>query len=58
MIILDVEPGQRGRDVRACRNDLKRDECLRLAVRAAFPLPKTGAFEDLLLALDEAVRKT
>ena len=33
--------------------DLKRDECLRIAIRTAFPLPKTGAFEDLLSALDD-----
>ena len=33
-------------------DDLKPRECLALAVRAAFPLPKTGAFEDLLSVLD------
>ena len=29
-----------------------------IAIRAAFPLPKTGAFEDLLSALDAANPKT
>ena len=33
-------------------DDLKPKEFLALAVRAAFPLPKTGAFEDLLSVLD------
>lgn len=34
--------------------DLKREQCLAIAIRAAFPLPPTGAFGDLLAALDEA----
>ena len=42
--------GRKGRGRQA--DDLKPAECLTLAVRAAFPLPKTGAFEDLLSVLD------
>lgn len=43
--------GRKGRERRPA-DDLKPAECLALAVRAAFPLPKTGAFEDLLSVLD------
>ena len=38
-------PGTRTRD-------LTRTECVRLAMRRAFPLPASGAFSDLLAALD------
>ena len=32
--------------------DMARDECMRLAIQRAFPLPSTGAFTDLLAAID------
>jgi uncharacterized membrane protein len=34
--------------------DLHRSECLGFAVKVAFPLPTTGAFSDLLAAIDSA----
>ena len=34
--------------------DLGRSDCMRLAIKRAFPLPSTGAFTDLLAALDVA----
>lgn len=34
------------------RRDLGRGDCLRLAVQRAFPLPRTGAFTDLLAEID------
>jgi hypothetical protein len=35
-------------------DDLNKEQCVLLAVRSAFPLPDTGAFTDLLSAIDEA----
>lgn len=32
--------------------DLDRSDCLRLSMKRAFPLPSTGAFTDLLAAMD------
>ena len=32
--------------------DLDRHDCMRLAIRRAFPLPSTGAFTDVLAAID------
>ena len=32
--------------------DLARGDCMRLAIQRAFPLPATGAFADLLAAID------
>ena len=37
--------------------DLRRSDCLAIAIQTAFPLPKTGTFSDLLLAIDEAELK-
>ena len=34
--------------------DLKTTDQLRLALRLSFPLPKSGAFNDLLAAIDDA----
>jgi hypothetical protein len=34
------------------RRDLGRGDCLRLAMQRAFPLPRTGAFTDLLAEID------
>jgi hypothetical protein len=34
--------------------DLGRDDCMRLTIERAFPLPSTGAFADLLAAIDGA----
>lgn len=31
--------------------DLDRHDCMRLAIRRAFPLPSTGAFTDVLAAI-------
>jgi hypothetical protein len=38
-------------------DDLDKRQCVSLAVRLAFPLPGTGAFTDLLSAIDEAEGK-
>jgi hypothetical protein len=46
--------GAASRDDRS--NDLDRKQCVFLAMRAAFPLPDTGTFTDLLSAIDEAER--
>ena len=32
--------------------DLRRSDCMRLVIERAFPLPATGAFTDLLAAID------
>jgi hypothetical protein len=34
------------------QHDLGRTDCIRLSIQRAFPLPSTGAFTDLLAALD------
>ena len=34
--------------------DMSRHECVRRAIERAFPLPSTGAFTDLLAAIDAA----
>ena len=34
------------------QQDLGRGDCLRLAMQRAFPLPRTGAFTDLLAEID------
>ena len=34
------------------QQDLGRGDCLRLAMQRAFPLPRTGAFTDLLTEID------
>ena len=34
--------------------DISRHECVRRAIERAFPLPSTGAFTDLLAAIDAA----
>jgi len=44
-------------DSRADAIDLKPKQCIDLAIRAAFPLPRTGAFKDLIAAIDAAERK-
>ena len=38
-------------------DDLRRSDCLAIAIQTAFPLPRTGTFSDLLLAIDEAELK-
>lgn len=37
-------------------SDLKARQCIDLAIRSAFPLPRTGAFKDLIAAIDAAER--
>lgn len=37
------------------KRDLDRMDCVRIAVRRAFPLPKTGSFSDLLDAIDRSL---
>jgi hypothetical protein len=39
------------------RRELSGRDCVRLAIKAAFPLPSTGAFTDLLNALDGGSRE-
>ena len=34
--------------------DMSRHDCVRRAIERAFPLPSTGAFTDLLAAIDAA----
>ena len=34
-------------------DDLTREECIAGAIRKAFPLPASGAFTDLLAAIDD-----
>ena len=34
------------------QQDLGRGDCLRLTMQRAFPLPRTGAFTDLLAEID------
>ena len=36
--------------------DLEPRECVAIAIRSAFALPRTGAFSDLLSAIDTAAR--
>lgn len=37
-------------------DDLNKEQCVLLALRAAFPLPDTGTFTDLISAIDDAER--
>ena len=36
--------------------DVANGRCLTIALKRAFPLPKSGAFKDILDAIDEAER--
>jgi uncharacterized membrane protein len=45
---------RRARGEAACRPNLDRKAYLGLAIEPAFPLPSTGAFSDLLSAIDSA----
>lgn len=51
-----LEPFELGPVTKAAAKDLDTRECILLAVRHAFPLPTTGAFEDLLAAIDDPHR--
>lgn len=37
-------------------DDLRPRDCIALAIRSAFPLPESGAFADLLAAIDARER--
>ncbi len=48
-------PGSRGSTPRPrATGDFKTSDQLRLALGLSFPLPKSGAFKDLLAAIDDA----
>lgn len=48
-------PGSRGSTLRPrATDDFKTSDQLCLALRLSFPLPRSGAFKDLLAAIDDA----